>query len=63
MPGKMLFISFLVLAVVLLLTYAGMASAQNALRDDLVSYWTFDQADKGGRTDRLGATMGATIQS
>jgi hypothetical protein len=52
MSEKMLFIGFLVSAVVSFLMQSGIASAQSALRDDLVSYWTFDQADIDGETVR-----------
>lgn len=47
---KILLIGFLFSTVVLTFMYSGMASAQDSIRDGLVSYWTFDEADVDGET-------------
>ena len=46
MCKKIMLIGFLFLTIVF--AYSGMASAQSAVEDGLVSYWTFDKADIDG---------------
>ena len=50
MRKKIMCIGFLFSTIVLPIMYSGMASAQNAIGGDLVSYWTFDEADMDGET-------------
>jgi hypothetical protein len=63
MLGKIMLIGFLFLTIVF--AYSGPASAQSAVEDGLVSYWTFDKADIDGVTvkDVFGENHGSMVGS